>query len=102
VPLLELALVCALLAPFLPALAAAVAWVNGWCAAYLVACARLFGGLPGAQIRSPLAALALALGAVAVAAYAWLRGRAEARLPAGRERPTEDRPGSAAAAGPHR
>ncbi len=91
-PLLGLALVCALVAPVAPPLAAALAWANGWCAAYLAACARLFGGLPGAQIRSPVAAALLGLGALGVAAYAWARGaqRAEARLPPDRERQAED------------
>jgi competence protein ComEC len=104
VPLLGLALVCALLAPVAPPLAAALAWANGWCAAYLAACARLFGGLPGAQIRSPFAVTALAVGAVGAAAYAWHRGaeRAEARLPPHRERPAEDRAGAPAATGADR
>ena len=35
-----------------------LAWLNGWCAAYLAGCARFFGGLPGAQIRSGRAAAA--------------------------------------------
>jgi len=73
-PLLVLALACALVAPVAAPLAALLAWANGWCAAYLVACARLFGGLPGAQIRSPLAAAALAVAALAVAARMWLAG----------------------------
>lgn len=99
-PLLVLALVSALLDPVAAPLASAVAWANGWCAAYLVGCARLFGGLPGAQVRSPTAAAALGLGALGVAAYAWRRGRsrAEARLPDHRQRPAEDRAGSAQAA----
>ncbi|HET7567564.1 MAG TPA: ComEC/Rec2 family competence protein [Gaiellaceae bacterium] len=99
-PLLVLALVCALVAPVAPPLAALVAWANGWCAAYLVACARLFGGLPGAQVRSGAAAAALALGALAATAYAWSRGRrtrAEARLPDHGQRQAEDRAGAAAA-----
>jgi ComEC/Rec2-related protein len=88
-PLLALALLAAVLPPFGPLLAQA----NGWCAAYLAGCARFFGGLPGAQIRSPAAAAALAAGAALAAAYAWRRGeRAEAGLPAARERPAEDRP----------
>jgi competence protein ComEC len=76
-PLLVLALACALLTPVSLPASTAVAWVNGWCAAYLVACARFFGGLPGAQIRSPLVAAVLALGVVAVAVrLAGLRGSA--------------------------
>ena len=60
----------ALLSPIAPAATVAIAWVNGWLAAYLAACARLVGGLPGAQIRSPVAALLLLAGALLVAAYA--------------------------------
>jgi len=100
-PMLALALVCALLAPVAPPLAAALAWVNGWLAAYLAACAHLFGSLPGAQVTSGRVAAALAVGAFGVAAYAWLRGRAgaQARLPAHRDGPAEDRARPPAAAG---
>ncbi len=102
-PLLVLALVCALLAPVAAPVAAALAWANGWCAAYLAACARLFGGLPGAQIRSPAAAAALAVGVLGAAAYAWRRGdRAEGGVPPHRQRPAEDRPRAAPAAGADR
>jgi competence protein ComEC len=103
-PMLGLALVCAVLAPVALPLATALAWANGWLAAYLAACARVFGGMPGAQVRSPAAAGALGLTALGVAAYAWLRARerAEARLPAHRQRSTEDRAGAAAASGADR
>ncbi|HVS85676.1 MAG TPA: ComEC/Rec2 family competence protein [Gaiellaceae bacterium] len=102
--ILELALVCALLSPVAAPLSSALAWLNGWCAWYLAACARVFGGLPGAQIRSPLAAAALGLGALGVAAYAWRRGREAARsgLSDHRQRQAEDRPGAAAPAGADR
>jgi competence protein ComEC len=91
-PLLGLALVSALVAPVAHAPAVLIAWLNGWCAAYLAACARLFGGLPGAQIRSPAAAAVLGAVVLLVAAYAWQRGdRAQAGLPAHRQRPAEDR-----------
>jgi competence protein ComEC len=70
-PLLVLALACALVAPVAPPAAAGLAWLNGWSAAYLVGCARFFGGLPGAQISSPAAAAALAL--VVLSLVAWLR-----------------------------
>jgi competence protein ComEC len=94
-PLLALALLAALLPPAGPLLAQ----VNGWCAAYLAGCARFFGGLPGAQVRSPSAAAALAAGVACAAAYAWHRGgRAQARLPPPRERPAEDRSRGAPAA----
>jgi len=68
-PLLGLALVGSLLQPLLPSAALALAFVNGWIAAYITACARLVGGLPFARIGSgaavcvllgtPLALLAL-------------------------------------------
>jgi len=87
-PLLGLALLAAILPPLGPLLAQ----LNGLLAAYLAGCARFFGGLPGAQVRSPAAAAALAAGALLVAAYAWHRGeRAEAGLPPDGKRPAEDR-----------
>jgi competence protein ComEC len=69
-PLLGLALAAAAVAPFSTGAAAALAWLNGWCAAYLVAVARLVGGLPFAQVRSTRALLLLLAGAFLVAAYA--------------------------------
>jgi ComEC/Rec2-related protein len=69
-PLLGLALGAAAVAPFAPGAAAALAWLNGWCAAYLVAVAQLVGGLPVAQIRSTRALLVLLAGALLAAAYA--------------------------------
>jgi competence protein ComEC len=71
VPLLSLAFVGALASPVLPALTTATAWLNGWCADYLATCARLVGGLPGAQIHSTRAALLLLAGALLLAAYAF-------------------------------
>jgi competence protein ComEC len=70
VPLLELALVSAILAPIVPSGAVAIAWVNGWLAAYLAACARLVGGLPGAQIRSLRGLLLVVAAGLGAAAYA--------------------------------
>src|SRR5581483_11857260 len=94
-PLLALALLAAIVPPLGPLLAQ----LDGWCAAYLAGCARFFGGLPGAQIRSPAAAAALAAGVAWAAAYACRRGhRAEAGLSPARERPAEDRPRGAEAA----
>jgi competence protein ComEC len=82
----------ALLAAALPALGPTLAQVNGLLAAYLAGCARFFGGLPGAQIRSAAGAAAVAGVALLVAAYAWSRGeRAEAGLPAHGKRSAEDR-----------
>ena len=79
-PLLGLALVDAALDPVLPGAAAALAWANGWLAAYVAACARLVAGLPLATIESPLA-VAL-LGSAGIAAWGaprlppWMRRRA--------------------------
>jgi competence protein ComEC len=78
VPLLGLALVGALLSPILPGATTAIAWLNGWLAAYLAACARLVGGLPGAQVRSPTVALLLLAGALLAAAYACNRREVQA------------------------
>jgi competence protein ComEC len=72
-PLLGLALAAAGLDPLSPHAARALAWANGWCAAYLAGCARLVGGLPFAQVRSGLAAAALGCCALVIAAYAWRR-----------------------------
>ena len=65
-----LALATAAVAPVSPSAAAALAWLNGWCAAYLVAVARLVGGLPFAQIQSTRTLLLLLAGALLAAAYA--------------------------------
>jgi competence protein ComEC len=75
VPLLGLALASAALAPVSLSAAGALAWLNGWCAAYLATCARLIGGIPGAQIRSNRALVVLLSGAFLLAAYAWPRWR---------------------------
>jgi competence protein ComEC len=75
VPLLGLAFAAAALAPVSLPAAGALAWVNGWCAAYLAACARLIGGLPGAQIQSTRALLGLVGGTLLLGAYAWPRWR---------------------------
>jgi competence protein ComEC len=69
-PLLGLALGAAAIAPFSASAAAALAWLNGWCAAYLVAVARVVGGLPIAQIKSTRALLVLLAGGLLAAAYA--------------------------------
>jgi competence protein ComEC len=71
--LLGLAFAAALVDPIFPPAAAAIAWVNGWVAAYLAACARLVGGLPGAQVRSGRALLGVLLVTAVAGAYAWRR-----------------------------
>ena len=99
VPMLGLALVSAAVDPVLPPLAALLARANGWCAAYLAWCARFFGGVPGAQVREPAAAAALAAGVLLIAAYAWRRGeRAQGRVPRARQRPPKDRTSGTSAA----
>ena len=61
-PLLGIALVGSLLQPLLPSAALSLAWLNGWLAAYIAACAGAVGGLPFAQIGSG-AAVCVLLGA---------------------------------------
>jgi competence protein ComEC len=75
VPLLGLALGATAVEPFSGSAAAALAWVNGWCGAYLVAVARVIGGLPFAQIRSTRTLLVLLSGVLLAAAYASPRWR---------------------------
>jgi competence protein ComEC len=72
--LLGLGLVAALVDLVSPAAAGLLAWGNGWVAAYIAGCARAVSALPVAQASGRGAAVA-ALGAVAAAAYAWLRWR---------------------------
>jgi competence protein ComEC len=74
-PLLGLGLAAAAVAPLSGDAAAAIAAANGWCAAYLAACARLVGSIPFAQIRSTPAAAALAGATLLGGAYAWRRWR---------------------------
>jgi competence protein ComEC len=69
-PLLGLAFAAAAIAPLSGSGAAALAWINGWCAAYLAAVARVIGGLPFAQIQSTRALLLLLAGALLAGAYA--------------------------------
>jgi len=58
--LLGLGLVAAVVHPVLPAVAEALAWLNGWFAAYLAWCARSVGSLPSAQVSSLRALVLLA------------------------------------------
>ncbi|MDQ3066838.1 MAG: ComEC/Rec2 family competence protein [Actinomycetota bacterium] len=58
-PLLGIALVGSLLEPVLPSVALALAFLNGWLAAYIAACARVVGGLPLAEISSGAAVCVL-------------------------------------------
>ena len=86
-----LALLTAAVAPVAPPLGAALAQVNGAGAWFVAACARFFGGVPGAQVTTPAAAAALAAGVLAVAAYCWRRERPEAGVSPLGQRPAEDR-----------
>jgi competence protein ComEC len=82
-PLLGLALISTALDPVLPEAALALGWLNGWLAAYLAGCARLFGSLPHAQLTSwkSLAALAaLALFGLVLSRLPPPRGRRAAVL----------------------
>ncbi len=91
--MLVIALATAVIAPVVPAVAAALAQVNGWGAWFVAGCARGFGGLPGAQATSPAAVAVLGSGLLLVAAYASRRGHdgAQAGLSPLRKRPAEDR-----------
>lgn len=98
-PLLWLGLASVAVDGVAPGISALLNSANGWLAAYLAACARFVGGLPGAQIRNGHVLAAIGAGVLLVAAYACRRGeRAEAGLPPHRQRPAEDRPRTAASA----
>jgi len=71
--LLGLAFASALVAPVSPPAAVAIAWLNGWCAAYLATCARVVGGLPGAQVSSTRGLVAVLAVTALCGAYAWRR-----------------------------
>jgi competence protein ComEC len=75
-PLLALALLAAIVDPIAPGPATLLAQGAGLCATYIALCARTFGSLPFAQIRSGWVAAAVGAGAIAAAAYAWPRWRA--------------------------
>jgi competence protein ComEC len=97
VPLLGLAMAAAVVHPLAPPVAGLLVQADGLCAEYLAFCAKVFGRLPFAQIRSGWAVAALALVAAGATAYAWRDGRAEAGLSAHRHRPTEGGAGPAEA-----
>jgi competence protein ComEC len=97
VPLLALAMSAAVVHPLAPGISTLLAQADGLCAAYLATCAKVFGRLPLAQIRSGWAVAALALLAGGAWAYACRDGRSEARLPDHGYRPAESNPGRAEA-----
>ena len=72
--LLGLALVAAAVDPLSPGMAETLAWVDGWIAAYVAACARLVASLPFAQLHGTAAVVAAA-GPLLLTAYAWRRWR---------------------------
>ena len=67
-PLLGIALVASLLEPVVPSVALSLAYVNGWLAAYIAACAHVVGGLPFAQLSSGVAVCLLLGGPLALLA----------------------------------
>jgi competence protein ComEC len=75
-PILALGLTAAAVHPVWPAGAEAVAWVNGWLAAYLAGVARAVGGLPAAQLTSGRTVGLLAGTAAVAVALIRLRGSA--------------------------
>jgi competence protein ComEC len=58
-PLLGLALVTSAVEPVSASAAATLAWVNGWLAAYVAACARVVAGMPYAELSTGAATLSL-------------------------------------------
>ena len=80
--LLGLGFAAAVVQPFAPAAAAALAWANGWLAAYLAGCARVVARLPFSTVSSPagLAVLAGVAGLVVLALKTPRRERGELAL----------------------
>ena len=54
-PLIGLSLAAAAIEPVLPGAAAALAWLAGWCAAWIAFVADVVSAWPSAQLRSPVA-----------------------------------------------
>lgn len=72
-PLLGLAFATVLAGLVFPPAASALAWLNGWCAAYLATCAHVIAAVPGAQVTSGRSLTGLLLVAAGAGAYAWRR-----------------------------
>ena len=72
---LGLGLLAAAAEPVAPGAAAALAWLAGWAAAWLDLVARLVASLPGAQIGSRAALVALLLGAAGWIGARYVRSR---------------------------
>jgi competence protein ComEC len=67
-PLLALSFATAATSPVVPGVAGALAWMNGWVAVYIEACARAVSSLPAAQVSGQAAAAVSAVCLAAVAA----------------------------------
>ena len=70
--LLGLAFAAAAVDPVAPGVAAALAWLDGWIAAYVAGCARLVAAVPFAQLHGA-PALVATVGPLLLTAYAWRR-----------------------------
>jgi competence protein ComEC len=79
-PLLGIALVTAAVEPVSASAAASLAWVNGWLAAYVAACARVVASLPYAELPTVTAAVILGLGALLLLAAVRMRPPRAPRL----------------------
>jgi competence protein ComEC len=77
-PLISLSLAAAAIEPVLPGAATALAWLAGWCAAWIAFVARVVAGWPSARVESPVV---IAVAAALVGAVVLLR-----RLPCYRRR----------------
>ncbi len=67
-PLIGLSLAAAAIEPVLPGAAAALAWLAGWCAAWIAFVADVVSAWPSAQLRSPVALTAV----LSIVATVWL------------------------------
>jgi competence protein ComEC len=65
-PLIALALAAAAIEPVFPGAAAALAWLAGWCAAWIALVARVVAGWPAAQMESPFVLVLVAAVAGAI------------------------------------
>jgi competence protein ComEC len=84
-PLVSLSLLAVLVAPVAPPVATALAWLAGWCAAWIGGVARVVSALPGGEVRSWWALVAIVAATLAVVAV--------------RRRPRHRRAGTALALG---
>jgi competence protein ComEC len=97
IPLLGLAMAAAAVHPIAPSVAALLGQADGLFAAYLAGCAKVFGRLPFAQIRSGWAVVTIALLVAGACAYACHDGRTAARVPGHGHGPAEGGAGGAPA-----